>query len=304
MPASPNSSTPNGNGSAAPKPPSEWTVLSMLEWATSYLEQKQVASPRLSIEWLLAEVLGCKRLDLYLKFDRPLSPEELSEVKPLLLRRARHEPLQYITGSTDFFGLIMHTRPGALIPRPETEQMVEQILQNHDETPRRVLDLGTGTGCIPLALKHQRPEWSVCGTDISPKALALAAENAERLQLDVSFTEHDFFESEWTAAEMAAPFDIIVSNPPYIPQSEREHIEEQVKSYEPDIALFYPDIAQVYRAIASFAKKNLAAEGHLYVEIHEELSEVLLDVFSQAGFSQQLMHDYSGKPRFIHISNI
>lgn len=294
----------SSGASKAAASPGEWSVLRMLEWATAYLEEKRVPSPRLSIEWLLAEVLDCKRLDLYLKYDRPLSPDELARIKPLLLRRARHEPLQYITGFTDFYGLQLFTRPAALIPRPETEQLVEQVLHQHDEKPRKVLDLGTGTGCIPLALKHERPEWKLCGCDISPAALALAAENAGRLELDISLVEHDFFTAAWPDTDVQAPFDVITANPPYIPQSERADIEEQVKSYEPDIALFYPDIAQVYRAVAAFARQNLAAGGQLYVEIHEEYSQTLTEVFRQAGFAHELIHDYSGKPRFIRASHI
>lgn len=284
---------------STPPPPAEWTVLTMLEWATAYFEQKQVASPRLSIEWLLADVLGCRRLDLYLKFDRPLSPDELADIKPLLLRRARHEPLQYITGSTNFFGLEIHTRPGALIPRPETEQLVELVLQNHDGAARRVLDAGTGSGCIALALKHERPAWKVAASDISPKALALATDNAARLALEIDFAEHDFFEPAWPAASSEPAFDIIVSNPPYIPQAEYEGIEEQVKRYEPELALFYPDVQQVYRAIAAFARQNLKTDGQLYVEIHEDFPETVQDAFTRAGLSCQLKTDYSGNPRFV-----
>ncbi|MFW6348683.1 MAG: hypothetical protein ACOC2C_08770, partial [Cyclonatronaceae bacterium] len=122
--------------------------------------------------------------------------------------------------------------------------------------------------------------------------------------LEVSFLEHDFFDSAWPHDTFPAPFDIITANPPYIPQHERATIEEQVKSYEPAIALFYPDVAQVYRAIAAFAGKNLAQNGAMYVEIHEDLSGIITDIFAQAGFSQELINDYSGKPRFIHASHI
>lgn len=291
---------------SAPPPPAprEWNVLTMLEWATAYLGDKAVPSPRLSIEWILSHILACKRLDLYLKFDRPISPEELSAIKPLLLRRAKHEPLQYITGSTDFFGLELQTRPCALIPRPETEQLVEIVLEHHDAKSMRVLDLGTGSGCIPIALKHERPDWQLCGSDISREALELAALNASRHELEVSFVEHDFFEADWNSEEYPAPFDLIVSNPPYIPQAEYENIEEQVRAYEPDIALFYPDVMQVYRALINFAQKQLSEEGDIYVEIHEELSEDIRRLFAQSFHSHQLINDYSGKPRFIRASHI
>lgn len=291
---------------SAPPPPAprEWNVLTMLEWATAYLADKAVPSPRLSIEWILSHILACKRLDLYLKFDRPISPEELSAIKPLLLRRAKHEPLQYITGSTDFFGLELQTRPGALIPRPETEQLVEIVLEHHDAKSMRVLDLGTGSGCIPIALKHERPGWHLCGSDISREALELAKLNASRLKLELSFVEHDFFESDWPHDAFPAPFDLIVSNPPYIPQTEYNDIEEQVRAYEPDIALFYPDVMQVYRALINFARKHLSEDGEIYVEIHEELYEDIRRLFAQDFHRHQLINDYSGKPRFIRASNI
>lgn len=293
------------NPSSAPPPaPRDWNVLTMLEWATTYLGDKAVPSPRLSIEWILSHVLACKRLDLYLKFDRPISPEELSAIKPLLLRRAKHEPLQYITGSTDFYGLELQTRPGALIPRPETEQLVELILEQHEATSKRVLDLGTGSGCIPIALKHERPGWQLCGSDISRKALELAKLNASRLELELLFVEHDFFEADWDDDAFPAPFDLIVSNPPYIPQAEYEDIEEQVRVYEPGIALFYPDVMQVYRALISFARKHLSEEGEIYVEIHEQLSDDLRTLFEKSFQSHQLINDYSGKPRFIKASHI
>lgn len=279
--------------------PHEWTVLRMLEWATEYFESRKIPSPRLSIEWLLAAALGCRRLDLYLKYDRPLSIEELATVKPLILRRSKHEPLQYITGKTDFFGLEIICRPDALIPRPETEQLVERILEDfREDTPLRVLDIGTGTGCIPLALKHQRPSWHVTGCDISLKALELAKENAAAHELELIFTEHDLFNSTWHK-DPETQFDIIVSNPPYITNAEKPRIDKEVRDYEPELALFHENVTSVYRAIANFAALHLSNMGRLYVEIHENLGEEILLEIGSNNLISELLQDYSGKDRMI-----
>jgi release factor glutamine methyltransferase len=149
----------------------DWTVLRMLEWATGYFEQKRVPSPRLSIEWLLAHVLGVKRLELYLQFDRPLTAAELEWLRELVRRRARHEPLQYITGSTAFYHAEIMVTPAVLIPRPETEELVEMILNDHPSGKRSLVDLGTGSGCIPIACKMERPDWEVSGVELFDEAL-------------------------------------------------------------------------------------------------------------------------------------
>lgn len=180
-----------------------WTVLTMLEWGTDYFSGKGITQPRLSIEWLLSHVLACKRLDLYLAFDRPLSQAELDELRALVRRRAQHEPLQYITGHTDFFNCRIDVNPSVLIPRPETEQLVEMVLDWGAERPRcRVLDVGTGSGCIAIALKKAKPDWDVTGIDISPEALKTAAGNAVINEADVRFAHGDLFDHTLAALQL------------------------------------------------------------------------------------------------------
>ena len=171
----------------------EWTVLSMLEWGTDFFEEKNIPDPRHSIEWLLAETLDIKRLDLYLKFDRPLSPGELDNLRPMVKRRADHEPLQYIIGYTDFMNARIWVNEEVLIPRIETEQLVEIILDDQQaDQELSVLDIGTGSGCIPVALKMERPNWDVFGIDISEGALRKARKTLNKMIPTFLFRKETF----------------------------------------------------------------------------------------------------------------
>ena len=276
----------------------EWTVLSMLEWGTDFFENKNIPDPRHSIEWLLAETLDIKRLDLYLKFDRPLSPQELDTLRPMVKRRAQHEPLQYIIGYTDFMNARISVNEQVLIPRIETEQLVEIILDNHQsEEELSVLDIGTGSGCIPIALKMEQPNWEVSGIDISEGALSLARENAEQNDTDVSFSEGDILNP--TGISIQDPLDLIVSNPPYVKPEEKDILEPQVKDYEPAEALFFDDLEKMYNSIIEFAFQNLTKNGSLYLELHEKYSDQILALFDEQQWSAHVENDYDKKPRFI-----
>lgn len=276
----------------------EWTVLSMLEWATDFFKKKNIPDPRHSIEWLLAETLDVKRLDLYLKFDRPLSPTELDTLRPLVKRRAQHEPLQYIVGFTDFMNARISVNEHVLIPRIETEQLVEIILNEHPASDElSVLDIGTGSGCIPIALKMERPEWQLSGIDISSNALDVARGNALQNEVEVSFSEGDILSTD--SIDVPTPIDIIVSNPPYITPGEKDSLEPQVKDYEPSEALFFDDIESIYQSIISFADQNLSDTGQLYLELHEGYSQEILLLFDENYWSASIQKDYDKKPRFI-----
>lgn len=276
----------------------EWTVLSMLEWGTDFFESKKIPDPRHSIEWLLAETLGIKRLDLYLKYDRPLSPQELDTLRPLVKRRAKHEPLQYIVGFTDFMNARISVNEHVLIPRIETEQLVELILDEHSSDKNlSVLDIGTGSGCIPIALKMERPKWNLSGIDISEKALEVAQKNARENEVEITFTEGDILTPETISPTNT--LDLIVSNPPYITPDEQDILEPQVKDYEPSEALFFDDLEKMYQSIIDFADQNLSTNGYLYLELHENYGDEILTLFDQNTWSAELRNDYDKKPRFI-----
>ena len=281
--------------------PREWTVLSMLEWATDYFRKQKIGNPRHSIEWLLAHVLKCKRLDLYLKYDRPLSEEELSELKPLVKRRAIHEPLQYIIGGTDFINCRIEVNPDVLIPRIETEQLTEEVLSRigpGKKSPGTLLDIGTGSGCIPVAIKKELPEWNCCGCDISDAALETAKKNAKENGTEITFFKCDLF--NLSTGLPRSDWDIIVSNPPYIHPDDRISIEKQVAEYEPALALFHKEPLDVYHKISKFAGKKLNAGGFLFLEINDKLFESILEVVNSYSFRKvELKEDLDENPRFI-----
>lgn len=280
-----------------PTPPKVWTVLSMMEWATAYFEEKGVSQSRLSIEWLLAHVLDVKRLDLYLMFDRPLSTAQLEELRPIVKRRASHEPLQYIIGETDFLNTTIKVRRGVLIPRPETEQLVEMVLNQFPEnTTVSVLDIGTGSGCIPIALKKNRPDWEVYGMDLSTEALSIAGENAALNKTDIRFFEGDLFKPGSVSRN---EFDIIISNPPYILEQERSSLDKEVVNFEPGMALFCSSTQKMYSAIRNLAAQKLSKKSLLFLELHELYGNEVLSLFENSNWKAKLANDYSGKARFL-----
>lgn len=280
------------------KPPDHWTVLSMLKWATTYFKEKGIRNPRYSIEWLLAFVLDKKRLDLYLVYDRPITKKELSQLKPLVQRRAVHEPLQYITGETDFFGTKITVKPGVLIPRMETEQLMEIVLDKTTalESPN-VLDIGTGSGCIPIALKNARPLWNLFATDISEEALSIAQQNATLNGTDITFAKDDIYSPSFPSEKIL--FDVIISNPPYILKDEHETLDKEVREFEPELALFCDSTKNMYGAIQKFSTSFLNKNGLLFLELHENHADEVAKLFTQTGWSTTIQKDYDKRDRFL-----
>ena len=214
-----------------------WTILRTLKWTARYFQEKGIEQPRPAAEILLAHVLHCARIDLYLRYDQPLNQVELSQFRTLIQRRSQREPVAYIVGQREFWSLAFKVTPDVLIPRPETERLVEIILEQYGpETRLDLLDLGVGSGAISVALSTERPGWRIWATDVSPQALAVAQGNA---RYHGRGDQIRLFAGNWFApiSERGVLFDIIVSNPPYISSVDMLTLEPEVRQYEPVLAL-------------------------------------------------------------------
>ncbi|MFL5299042.1 MAG: peptide chain release factor N(5)-glutamine methyltransferase [Anaeromyxobacteraceae bacterium] len=270
-----------------------WTPLKLLAWTQGYFARAGVDAPRLTAELLLAHALGCDRVRLYLDFDKPLGPEELTRYRALVKRRGDGEPTAYLTGVKEFYGRAFRVDARALIPRPETELLVEAALAALPDGGA-ALDLCTGSGCVGVTLALERPAANVVATDLDAAALALARENAERLGATLELAQGDLF------AALAAParFDVIAANPPYVPTGELEGLAREL-AREPRRALDGgEDGLAVARRLVAEAPRWLLPGGALLVEMHESHVEALPRLMLEAGFaSAETRRDLAGLPR-------
>jgi len=278
------------------------TVLEIIQKSTTFLTGKGVESPRLQSESILARVLQLPRMGLYLNFQRELTESELTTCRELVRRRGRREPLQHLLGSTSFCGLEIQVNGHALIPRPETEQLVEHaetFLRSIKTPAPTVLDLGTGTGCIAITLASRFPGAEVTASDVSGEALNLARANAAALGLQdrISFLLGDGFQP-WSAG---ACFDLIISNPPYIPSTEIGTLEPEVKDHDPRIALDGgSDGLDFYRMLATLGSGHLKPAGKLMVEFGDGQASAITGVLGGENWIvEPPLADYSGRERFL-----
>ena len=274
-------------------------VLEIIKKTTEFFAAKGVEHPRLDAELLVGHALGLKRMQLYIQFERLLTEAELEKIRPLVRRRAQREPVQYILGETEWFGLKLKVDRRVLIPRPETELLAEKLTQLVTTPPARILDLGTGSGALALALAKHWPESQVVAVDKSPDALALARENAVALALDarVSLVESDWF-GELPAD---AKFDLIVANPPYLTAEETAAASAEVRDHEPLSALVAADegLADM-RVIVREASRYLNAGGLLAMETGIAQHTVLTQLCAEAGFTRsESQKDLTGRDRFM-----
>jgi release factor glutamine methyltransferase len=272
----------------------EWTILKILKWTTAFFRDRGIENGRLDAELLLAEALGLDRVGLYLNYDRPLTAAELAVFRALVSRRARREPVQYILGRTEFWSLPITVTPAVLIPRPDTETLVEEALKKALPSCA-ILDIGTGSGAVALALAHDLQDASIEGIDISAEALAVAMANARRNGLEnrVAFRQADMRDPG------GGPFDLIVANPPYIPDEDFAGLMPEVREFEPRLALAGgADGLDCYRWLATVAVRILRPGGWLLVEIGCGQASHVCNIFNENGmiefFSAQ---DAAGKER-------
>lgn len=276
------------------------TVLEIIKRTTDFFAGKGIESPRLNAELLIGHSLGLKRMQLYLQFERPLSEPELEKIRPLVRRRGQHEPVQYILGETEFCGLKLKTDRRALIPRPETELLVENVVTAlSGRPPARVLDLGTGTGALALALAQAFPEAKVTAIELSEEALALAWENAESTGLAGRV---EVLRSRWFDALGAdTRFDVIVANPPYLTSLETAQALPEVRDFEPAAALTAAEdgLADL-REIVTGAPRFLSPGGMLAVETGIAHHPRLLELTAVAGFARsESRRDLAGRDRYV-----
>lgn len=287
-----------------------WTVRRILSWTTGYLERKGDEHPRLSAEWLLSNASGLSRVEIYMNFDRPLTPGELDLMRDGVRRRGAGEPLQYVTGEMPFRHIVLRCEKGVLIPRPETEVLVDAALEGVDaafarggeDTMPRVLEVGAGTGCIACSIAGEREDAIVIATDISPQAVALAWRNAEALGLGgrVDVVECDLVAG--VPDELMGTFAVLVSNPPYIPSDVVPTLPVEVQGFEPGLALDGgPDGLDVFRRLLDVAPRALASGGMLCVELFEEnVHDAALLVEEQPGWaSVEVRDDLTHRPRVL-----
>jgi release factor glutamine methyltransferase len=239
-----------------------WTTLKVLSWTKDFLGSKGIINSRLEAEWLLCEALNLDRVGLYLQYDKPLNDHELATYRALVTRRAKREPLQHVLGSQEFFGLEYFVSADVLVPRYDTEVLVSEALKRHPDA-RLILDIGTGSGCVAISLKKHLQRAVVSATDISEAALAVAKRNAVKHEAEIAFFHGSLFEPV-----SGCKFDLIVSNPPYIPTCDIETLEPEVRDYDPRVALDGGcDGLEIYRVLISESIRYLNPDGWLLVEI-------------------------------------
>lgn len=288
-------------------PPEGWTILTLVQWTTAYFGSLEIDSPRSTAEILLAHALGISRIELYLKYDQPLTLEELATFKTLIRRRKKREPVAYIVGEKEFWSLSLVVNRHVLIPRPETECLVEQALAalpvTPSDQPLRILELGTGSGAIVCALALDRPGHLYFASDLSVEALAVARENVNRhgLASAVRLICSDLFSA---LSPRCAQFDVIVANPPYIPAAHIDQLQPEIAGYEPRQALDGgSDGLSIIDRIIRSAASHLTPGGVLILEIgHDQFEAVRAIAQDRCAYEQvSVTKDYGGFDRVVRM---
>ncbi len=249
-------------------------------------------------DWIFEKITGSKRLERRFKRNNELKESEIWQLQNYLKELLQHKPVQYVLQEAWFYKMKFFVNGNVLIPRPETEELVEWII-NDASKPTNIIDIGTGSGCIGIALKKELPRANVTAIDRSEKALEVAKINSIELNAEINFLQINFLkEEEWKSLQK---YDLIVSNPPYIPIKEKEKLAKNVTEYEPGLALFVEnnDPYIFYKKIAEFSKTHLESNGKIYVEVHEDFAKEVKTIFVNAGFEVEIKKDIYGKERMI-----
>jgi release factor glutamine methyltransferase len=278
------------------------SVAALLHYIDSELSSLYDERERQNIaSWLFNAFQNWSRSELTLRKEDRLSESEILKYHFATKRLKAGEPIQYVVGDVNFMGIQLRVNPSVLIPRPETEELVQLILDENDSTPIRLIDIGTGSGCIPIALKMNRNDWDIQGIDKSVNTLNTAEANARLHSLDVRFKKMDIFES----LEFKKKFDILVSNPPYVLESDKEKMSEQVLNHEPSQALFVPDNDPLvfYRRMFDLSGVLLNPGAKIYFEIHENQAANMLELSTSYPITNfRVIKDMQGKDRMLSMT--
>ncbi len=275
--------------------PQVWRILDLVNWGTEYFSQKKISNARLEIEWLLCHVLNMERVHLYVEFERPMNQQELAHIKALVKRRAAGEPFQYILGKADFYGYDMKVTPAVLIPRPETEVIIEVLKMQ--QTPGTILDMGTGSGCIAIVAALELPAAKVSAVDVSPEALAVARENAAHHKVQVDFQQMDIL-----LDKPQGSYDVVLCNPPYVAADEMAGLDSVVKDHEPTAALTDDgDGLTFYRRLAELFPEIVNDGGAMIVEIGPTQAAEVTALFAAVGASCTTHKDLQGDDRVVEV---
>ena len=276
-----------------------WTVKDVLDWTTQHFTSKNISDARLDAELLLASVLGCKRIELYIQFERILATDERAAYRALIHRRVNREPVQYILGETEFMGIPFKVAAGVLVPRQDTETLVDAVIDycREREQEPRVLDIGTGSGCIAISLAKLIPGATVEAVEKSPDAVRIAHENCRLTEADVMIREGDFFD---LAGSLNTSYDIIVSNPPYIAADEWETLEPEVRDHEPELALLAGEKGlDFYQSMIPLLENLLSESGTVFLETGHQQAAIVADMFDTKKYRVRIKKDYRNIDRVV-----
>lgn len=272
------------------------TVGELLKLSAAFLEEKDVLRPRVSAEYLLASILKLKRLELYMQYDRPLLETEVNAYRDLIKRRSRGEPIEYLIGEIEFAGCKLTITSDVLIPRPETEILLDLACKQITPAPgQTALDLCTGSGCLAIGLKKRHPDLKVVAVDLSEKALNLARQNAQQNDCAIDFVESDLLKN------VEGTFDYVFCNPPYLSSKEYELISREVRDFEPSVALLGGSTGlEFYERLARELPSYLRTGAQLFFEIGATQGEAVTKIFNR---DSRILNDWAGHPRFFFCGN-
>ncbi|MBM9500040.1 peptide chain release factor N(5)-glutamine methyltransferase [Leptospira sp. 201903071] len=280
------------------------SILSLLKKSEEFLKKKEISSARLDAEILLADLLNLQRVKLYVNFERLLNETEKNAYRERIVERSKNKPTSYITGQKAFYNSLFYVNENVLIPRPETEELVEKILLDFKDEAKeiKVLDLCTGSGCIGISLKIARNDWNLSLSDISKEALEVAEKNTIQILGDTNHIQ--FFESDlFSSIPRESKFDLIATNPPYIPNSDKESMMKDVVDYEPHLALFLENPKEFLMNLIEAAYSYLNPGGKFYMETLPSLANILVTESIDKGWTNGKMEkDLSGKDRFVILT--